>query len=162
MDSGENFYVAADGNFVVPNDSLQPMPELIPTNPTLLTAQATTDFMGGGAEVAPGAGGIQTATVLQTVPATVIQAAPATIIVHPTSTTTTSVVHVEQTTPPVKKRAAKKKKDPNAPHAPCSAYTLFFRDTQATVKSHNPVSVLQLQGYRNVIFVTARSTGAPD
>ncbi|KAK6983741.1 TOX high mobility group box family member 4-A, partial [Biomphalaria glabrata] len=32
----------------------------------------------------------------------------------------------------------KKKKDPNEPQKPVSAYALFFRDTQATIKGHNP------------------------
>ncbi|XP_074173765.1 TOX high mobility group box family member 2 isoform X3 [Rhinolophus sinicus] len=32
----------------------------------------------------------------------------------------------------------KKKKDPNEPQKPVSAYALFFRDTQATIKGQNP------------------------
>jgi len=37
-----------------------------------------------------------------------------------------------------KKRATRKKKDPNAPAGPSSAYTFFFRATQATIKTQNP------------------------
>lgn len=37
-----------------------------------------------------------------------------------------------------KKRAPRKKKDPNAPASVTSAYSLFFKDTQATLKAHNP------------------------
>ncbi|XP_037086278.1 LOW QUALITY PROTEIN: TOX high mobility group box family member 3-like [Pollicipes pollicipes] len=32
----------------------------------------------------------------------------------------------------------RKKRDPNEPEKPVSAYALFFRDTQATIKGHNP------------------------
>ena len=32
----------------------------------------------------------------------------------------------------------KKKRDPNEPSKPVSAYALFFRDSQANIKSHNP------------------------
>ncbi|GFO19631.1 aspartate aminotransferase [Plakobranchus ocellatus] len=38
----------------------------------------------------------------------------------------------------VKPSKRKKKKDPNEPQKPVSAYALFFRDTQATIKGHNP------------------------
>ncbi|BFZ13162.1 hypothetical protein BsWGS_16200 [Bradybaena similaris] len=37
-----------------------------------------------------------------------------------------------------KQSKKKKKKDPNEPQKPVSAYALFFRDTQATIKGHNP------------------------
>uniref|UniRef100_A0A0B6ZGR1 HMG box domain-containing protein n=1 Tax=Arion vulgaris TaxID=1028688 RepID=A0A0B6ZGR1_9EUPU len=37
-----------------------------------------------------------------------------------------------------KQTKRKKKKDPNEPQKPVSAYVLFFRDTQATIKGHNP------------------------
>ncbi len=42
--------------------------------------------------------------------------------------------------PPPATRAKKprKKKDPNAPAAVSSAYAYFFKDTQASVKTHNP------------------------
>ncbi|KAG9328449.1 hypothetical protein JZ751_013924, partial [Albula glossodonta] len=37
-----------------------------------------------------------------------------------------------------KPQKKKKKKDPNEPQKPVSAYALFFRDTQAAIKSQNP------------------------
>ncbi|KAG7455129.1 hypothetical protein MATL_G00253300 [Megalops atlanticus] len=37
-----------------------------------------------------------------------------------------------------KTQKKKKKKDPNEPQKPVSAYALFFRDTQATIKGQNP------------------------
>ena len=42
---------------------------------------------------------------------------------------------------PKKKRSPRKKKDPNAPAGAASAYTIFFRDTQSTIKSQNPVRI---------------------
>ncbi|KAI1282033.1 TOX high mobility group box family member 3 [Halotydeus destructor] len=36
------------------------------------------------------------------------------------------------------KKPGKKRRDPNEPQKPVSAYALFFRDTQATIKSSNP------------------------
>lgn len=36
------------------------------------------------------------------------------------------------------KKAAKKRRDPNEPQKPVSAYALFFRDTQATIKGSQP------------------------
>ena len=60
---------------------------------------------------------------------------PASIVIHPTMTT----AETTKVEPKKKPRAPRKKKDPNAPSAPCSAYTLFFRNTQATIKAQNPV-----------------------
>lgn len=48
--------------------------------------------------------------------------------------------HETSSEPVKKKRSPRKKKDPNAPAGAASAYTLFFRDTQATIKATNPVS----------------------
>ncbi|KAI9546281.1 hypothetical protein NQZ68_028697 [Dissostichus eleginoides] len=37
-----------------------------------------------------------------------------------------------------RKKGKKKKKDPNEPRKPVSAYTLFFKDSRATIKGQNP------------------------
>ena len=42
------------------------------------------------------------------------------------------------TSPPAKAKKPRKKKDPNAPAGVTSAYTWFFRATQATIKEKNP------------------------
>ncbi|XP_055364902.1 TOX high mobility group box family member 2 isoform X7 [Betta splendens] len=44
----------------------------------------------------------------------------------------------EMMKPKPKPQKKKKKKDPNEPTKPVSAYALFFRDTQAAIKSQNP------------------------
>ncbi|XP_024001344.2 TOX high mobility group box family member 2-like, partial [Salvelinus sp. IW2-2015] len=44
----------------------------------------------------------------------------------------------EMMKPKTKPQKKKKKKDPNEPSKPVSAYALFFRDTQAAIKSSNP------------------------
>jgi len=41
-------------------------------------------------------------------------------------------------TPKREKKVGKKRRDPNEPQKPVSAYALFFRDTQATIKGGNP------------------------
>ncbi|RUS86110.1 hypothetical protein EGW08_006130 [Elysia chlorotica] len=56
------------------------------------------------------------------------------------STTLSTATTTSGTTAPKKAKPSKrkKKKDPNEPQKPVSAYALFFRDTQATIKGHNP------------------------
>ncbi|KAL1245744.1 TOX high mobility group box family member [Trichinella spiralis] len=48
---------------------------------------------------------------------------------------TSKMTVVKSRTP---KRRQNKRKDPNEPQKPVSAYALFFRDTQATIKGQNP------------------------
>lgn len=55
-----------------------------------------------------------------------------------TSTSTSTAVSSGATAKKAKPTKRKKKKDPNEPQKPVSAYALFFRDTQATIKGHNP------------------------
>jgi hypothetical protein len=54
---------------------------------------------------------------------------PSSIEMAPTTSTTS---------PPAKAKKPRKKKDPNAPAGVTSAYTWFFRATQATIKEKNP------------------------
>ena len=57
------------------------------------------------------------------------------IVIHPTTTNAKVKPEIKK-----KPRQAKKKKDPNAPSGPCSAFTFFFMENQATIKTQNPVS----------------------
>ena len=49
-------------------------------------------------------------------------------------------IHHQQSVPAKKPKVSKrrKKRDPNEPQKPVSAYALFFRDTQASIKLRNP------------------------
>merc|ERR1719361_2145662 len=49
-------------------------------------------------------------------------------------------IHHQQPAPAKKPKVSKrrKKRDPNEPQKPVSAYALFFRDTQASIKLRNP------------------------
>jgi hypothetical protein len=70
----------------------------------------------------------------------VVTSAP--IIIHPTVTESRVKVTTKVVTTTTKKpRAPRKKKDPNAPAGVSSAYQIFFKDTAASVKSHNPVII---------------------
>lgn len=57
---------------------------------------------------------------------------PSSIEMAPTTSTTSPPAEAK------KKRVPRKKKDPNAPAGVTSAYTWFFRATQATIKEKNP------------------------
>ncbi len=147
-DNINNIYVTDGGSFSDPTDPhlpdpiTQPMPELIPTNPTLIFNAVPTDNLVADSVL------VSNVTSMPVQQQPVVQT-PAPIVMHPGAATTNVNVVVS----PAKKkttRATKKKKDPNAPSAACSAYTLFFRDKQATVKEHNPVShstSSQVDGY---------------
>ena len=54
----------------------------------------------------------------------------------------TAIANVAAAVAPKKPKASKrrKKRDPNEPQKPVSAYALFFRDTQASIKLRNPAA----------------------
>ena len=84
---------------------------------------------------------VATSTPQAPKPLVVSVATTAPVIVHPTFTNTTAKTTMagSETNNKKKPRATRKKKDPNAPAGVASAYTLFFRDRQASIKAQNPV-----------------------
>ena len=76
-------------------------------------------------------------------PLVVSVATTAPVIVHPTFTDSTKTT-LANTETKKETHATRKNKDPNAPSAPVSAYTMFFRDRSHSIKQQNPVIVLHV------------------
>ncbi|KRZ15012.1 TOX high mobility group box family member 3 [Trichinella zimbabwensis] len=75
----------------------------------------------------------------QTSPTTLLDDTSGLLLNHknlPYENSPTSKMTVAKSRTP--KRRQNKRKDPNEPQKPVSAYALFFRDTQATIKGQNP------------------------